>query len=828
MRKILCGCLCVTLIVLLSIVSKAQDNVGIGTTTPNPGAILELLSSDKGFLISRIANAADTATYPGLSVEGMMFYAADVDLLMYYDGSNWQSLTTGEPNYWRNNLGDIYNINSSGVVIGGTSTALSFQVIQNLASAVPVMGIENQNASGDVSYGFRNSGSGSAYTMGMDASDGDKFKISGFSILGSNDRITLDGGAMGIGTNTPVNTLDVEGGVAIGSSFSGAFAAPTNGLIVEGNLGVANSSPSFNFDLFKAGDATGRIGSSDDQAYLFIDRGNTTENVFLGLRTSGLDNWVVGDWGTGGAGDFRILDWQNGAGGNYAFYLEQGTNSLGLGTNTPVNRLDVEGAMVVGSSYSGANTAPTDGLSVEGNVGIGAIGSGTYKMWLSIPSTNTTTPWGIRLDNFYDGVSTKYGLVTNVSSQGGGVKYGTYNQVSQPSGEASSATGSYSWVNHDGTGAAYGFYANLGSSTTTGNQWGIYTTGETYNYFSGQVGIGTSTPSSTYKLYVLSSTSANPYTIYADNDYTGAFSQIGLYSHMSASGGSSTAYGLFINNASATSGTEYGVYSTGEDRNYFSNFVGIGTTVRESSELLRVYGGNGTGTGTLSSLVDIYMEDNSSAYFELNGSGFAGLTFNDDASSIRAGFFFQYSNDGLMWRTGGVDGRMRLSETGALSVPGTISKGGGSFKIDHPLDPTNKYLYHSFVESPDMMNVYNGNVTTDAQGRASVELPDYFEALNRDFRYQLTVVGTFANAIIEEKVSGNKFTIRTDQPNVEVSWQVTGVRKDPFANANRIPNAIDKDPINRGTYLHPEAYGVSTDLREGANQPQSDDEVGDN
>ena len=58
--------------------------------------------------------------------------------------------------------------------------------------------------------------------------------------------------------------------------------------------------------------------------------------------------------------------------------------------------------------------------------------------------------------------------------------------------------------------------------------------------------------------------------------------------------------------------------------------------------------------------------------------------------------------------------------SGKALVTGNLSKGGGSFKIDHPLDPANKYLYHSFVESPDMMNVYNGNVTTDAKGEATV------------------------------------------------------------------------------------------------------------
>jgi hypothetical protein len=73
-----------------------------------------------------------------------------------------------------------------------------------------------------------------------------------------------------------------------------------------------------------------------------------------------------------------------------------------------------------------------------------------------------------------------------------------------------------------------------------------------------------------------------------------------------------------------------------------------------------------------------------------------------------------------------------LVASGNAEVTGTLTKGGGSFKIDHSLDPARKYLYHSFVESPDMMNVYNGNVTLDAAGKATVKLPEWFEVLNRD------------------------------------------------------------------------------------------------
>ncbi len=144
---------------------------------------------------------------------------------------------------------------------------------------------------------------------------------------------------------------------------------------------------------------------------------------------------------------------------------------------------------------------------------------------------------------------------------------------------------------------------------------------------------------------------------------------------------------------------------------------------------------------------------------------------------------------------------------GNVHINGILSKSGGSFKIDHPLDPANKYLQHSFVESPDMLNVYNGNITTDANGDATVVLPDYFEALNRDFRYQLTVIGQFAQAIVQDEIMGNRFTIKTDKPNVKVSWQVTGIRQDAWANANRIPVETDKPANERGTYLYPQGFG---------------------
>lgn len=140
---------------------------------------------------------------------------------------------------------------------------------------------------------------------------------------------------------------------------------------------------------------------------------------------------------------------------------------------------------------------------------------------------------------------------------------------------------------------------------------------------------------------------------------------------------------------------------------------------------------------------------------------------------------------------------------GNLQVDGNLSKGGGSFKIDHPLDPKNKFLYHSFVESPDMKNIYDGTVTTDAGGDAMVELPAYFEALNRDFRYQLTAIGQFAQAFVSKEINNNRFSIKTDKPNIKISWQVTGIRKDAYAEQYRIVPEVEKNNEEKGKLLYP-------------------------
>jgi hypothetical protein len=158
---------------------------------------------------------------------------------------------------------------------------------------------------------------------------------------------------------------------------------------------------------------------------------------------------------------------------------------------------------------------------------------------------------------------------------------------------------------------------------------------------------------------------------------------------------------------------------------------------------------------------------------------------------------------------------------GSINVSGAVFAGTKDFKIDHPLDPANKYLVHASVESSEMKNIYDGNVTTDSQGHATVQLPEWFEVLNTDFRYQLTVIGKFAQAIVAHEIENNRFEIRTNAPNVKVSWQVTGVRQDAYAKANPLVVEQEKEARLRGFYIHPELYGAPPEKQiEWARHPQ--------
>ena len=290
--------------------------------------------------------------------------------------------------------------------------------------------------------------------------------------------------------------------------------------------------------------------------------------------------------------------------------------------------------------------------------------------------------------------------------------------------------------------------------------------------------------------------------VVGSNTSSGNYGVLGSVLGGSGGGGvygySASGYGAYGNSGNgvgvyANSGSGVAVYAT--------SLIGDGVYANSNSNygVFSVSTSNDAGHFVTSGGMNgVYGEADSS-----NGNGIEGLADNGTSaygvlgvsSSGYAGFF---------------NGKTEV--LGNLIVTGSITAGTKDFRIDDPLDPANKYLYHASVESDKMEDVYHGHVVLDANGTASVDLPDWFEALNKDCEYTLTCVGGFAPVYVAQEVQNNRFTIAGGRGGLKVSWQITGVRQDAYANAHPLPVEEDKPANEQGLYLHPKEWGQPEEL----------------
>ncbi|MFZ0667680.1 MAG: hypothetical protein WAM97_18180 [Acidimicrobiales bacterium] len=376
--------------------------------------------------------------------------------------------------------------------------------------------------------------------------------------------------------------------------------------------------------------------------------------------------------------------------------------------------------------------------------------TGAPKVKLSKLNTATATT---SVSMSVDGDSGVEGIDT---SSGGG--YGLY-------GSSANGTGIYGTI----TGDTSGHFALQGVDASTGAGGGAGVGGNSTNG-TGVLGISTNATG----VYGIHSTGAG--TGVSGVDDSGETSSHGVYG---SSGNGCGVYGTTPGESA------YGVYGNATGKEAYGVYGGA-----SGGDGTGVYGTSDSGSGVYgNSIGGIGVYGVATAEY---GAGVSGVAPGDNGNGVVAS-----AQNGVS-----------LYVDGSAQVTGTLSKGGGTFKIDHPLDPTGKYLFHSFVESPDMMNVYNGTIALDGNGRATVELPEWFEALNRDYRYQLTPIGGAAPELhISEEVNGGTFAIAGGKDGQKVSWQVTGIRQDAWANANRVRVEVDKPAEDRGRYLHPELFG---------------------
>jgi hypothetical protein len=261
------------------------------------------------------------------------------------------------------------------------------------------------------------------------------------------------------------------------------------------------------------------------------------------------------------------------------------------------------------------------------------------------------------------------------------------------------------------------------------------------------------------------------------------------------------------NSTSSLGGT--GVRGTGGDSDSSTGGTGVIAFGGSSNSTLAGWGVVATGGNSASGTGGTGVQakgGNVESGFGGGGTGLTGL----GGDSVEG-----FGGDGIFGfgGTGGLGVGLAGTFGGDVEVSGMLSKGGGSFKIDHPLDPANKYLYHSFVESPDMKNIYDGVAKLDANGEVVVEMPNWFSALNRDFRYLLTPMGApMPGLYIAGELANNRFKIAGGAPGMKVSWQVTGIRQDAFANKHRIQVEAEKTERERGSYLHPEVFNQPEEM----------------
>ncbi|MDP2209539.1 MAG: hypothetical protein Q8K98_12335 [Bacteroidota bacterium] len=524
-------------------------------------------------------------------------------------------------------------------------------------------------------------------------------------------------------------------------------------------------------------------------------------------------------WQTPGGGGGLTLPYEGSvepAGGQAAFKVTS-TTATGTGYGVYGQSNSTSGRGVYG--WADASSGLTYGVYGQSNSTSGrglyglanASSGGNYGVY---GKSNSPIGYGVQGVSQYIGT---YGMATATI----GTNYGVYGQSNSTSGY-----GVYGWADAL-SGTTAGVYGN--SSSTSG--YGVFGYAPKYGIegratnttgiADGVRGVSLSTGGTGVFGWATALSGATAGVLGNSSSTFGS----GVYGFASAASGSTRGvYGVSHSSsgvglygiATTSSGTTYGVYgesnsSSGRGVQGISPYLGTygradGTSginygLYGKSMSSSGYGVYGTAEATSGINYGVYGRSNSAT-----GFGVYGYNATDDGIAI-----YGYAPIGY---AGKFDGDVKILDDlyvyQNVYVSGTLSKGGGSFKIDHPLNPENKYLYHSFVESPDMMNIYNGNITLNDKGEAVVQLPEWFGALNKEFRYQLTAIGAPGpNLYIAQEVRNNSFAIAGGNSGMKISWQVTGIRKDAFAEKNRIPIEEDKKTEERGKYLHPEAFGLA-------------------
>jgi trimeric autotransporter adhesin len=402
MKKIITSAFTITTL-LASVKLSAQQNVGIGTTTPNASARLDITATNRGLLIPRVAltGLTDAVTVPTPATSLLVFNtnAAVTGGTGFYFNSGtsaaptWVKLATGSGGGGGTGWGLTGNAGTDGTVnfIGTTDNQpLVFKVNNGYAGQIGSLGLiaigrgaveaEQTNSSGIIAIGdsalINNSQDTSGIAIGNSAlfnystaGVGDNVAIGHLSLL--SDASGAQNTAVGMLT---LPFVDDSSNTAVGWAASfGSFGFQNVAIGAEALAGDPNSG-----DAGAANTAVGfEANTSNIQGFLNVAVGRlallngTTGslNTAIGAHSLLNDTSGTGNIGIGFRSGMNIL-----SGGRNICIGDSATTSTGVLTNTIAIG---HGAIVDQNNRARiGNTAMT---SIGGQVNWSVLSDGRYK-----------------------------------------------------------------------------------------------------------------------------------------------------------------------------------------------------------------------------------------------------------------------------------------------------------------------------------------------------------------------------------------------------------------------------------------------------------------
>ncbi|NOR45519.1 MAG: hypothetical protein GQ534_08025 [Candidatus Delongbacteria bacterium] len=538
-------------------------------------------------------------------------------------------------------------------------------------------------------------------------------------------------------------------------ALSRSFSISTNTTGKEGMVDV----------LKVTKDATQMREGVLGEKYTDFSRSNLFLGVEAGVATTGYNNIFFGNYAgkENAYGDNNLF-----IGSNAGRYSGFGDNNIFLGNQSGYNNLEGNSNIFIGLWSGYSNTTGYNNIFVGEHTGYSNT-TGYSNVFIGLRSGYSNRFGG---NNVFLGEEAGYSCLNGgnnvfLGESAGRTIEDAYGNVflGQSAGKILLSGDMNTYVGYY-AGSGYGGGTDFNGNVYVGAYSGTYCEGD-YNVFLG---------------YNSGSNELNSNRLYIDNSNTST----------------PLIYGEFDTNLLRVNGVLDVIGNTFVDGN-----VGIGTTPL-----------TGYGIRVLDSYRGINSEASTttgSYTYGVYGTGTGGSTGNRGVCGYALGS--GNTNYGIYGSASGGTTNYAGYFSGDINVTGTVLKSASKTKIDHPLDPKNKFLIHSSVESDNRMNIYNGNVILDSEGKATVKMSDWFESLNTEFRYQLTPMGTSAPELyLAKEISDKTFEIAGGKPNMKVSWQVTGIRNDNYAKENPIEVETNKNSIERGYYLHPESFGQPKEM----------------